>query len=80
MYYRENKPHSVDIPLGLSMAAAQNPYLFGLFANLTPAQREELAGNIHNSRKADTAYCTAQTENFVENIQNSPQNRREILH
>lgn len=47
-------PHRFDMPLGLSMAVSGDPVVSGAFSELTPVQREELAGRLAVSR-ADIA-------------------------
>lgn len=38
-----------DIPLGLSMAMAQNVMAFDVFAKLSPVQKQQLINDSHNA-------------------------------
>ncbi len=40
--------NGLDLPLGLSMAMAQNPLAMSYFTNLTAEQKEMLIGRVHN--------------------------------
>ena len=45
-----NYSHGQDIPLGLSMAMAQNPQALDYFAGLSPEQRQEIIDDAHGIR------------------------------
>lgn len=42
---KKHNSNFTDIPLGISMAVAQNPFVYKIFSDLTPRQREDLISN-----------------------------------
>jgi hypothetical protein len=48
MINQNHYENELDMPLGLSMALSQNPYLLGMFTSLSPSQREGLVGTARN--------------------------------
>lgn len=51
-----------DIPLGLSMAMAQNTLAFDTFAKLTPEQKKQLIRDSHN------AHSPREMQQFVDDF------------
>lgn len=42
--------HGQELPLGLSMALAQNPIAYGYFAKLSPQQKQQIIDSAHGVR------------------------------
>ena len=45
MHRNNDYGNRLDMPLGISMAVAQNPYLLKMFMSLSPQQRESLVSD-----------------------------------
>ncbi len=54
-----------DIPLGLSMAMAQNVMAFDVFAKLSPVQKQQLINDSHN------AHSPQEMQQLVDNMTGS---------
>ena len=62
MINNQNFSTGQDIPLGLSMAMAQNPNALNYFANLSPKQKQSIIDNAHEIRSK------AEMKQFVDSM------------
>ena len=56
MHRNDTNVNRLDMPLGISMAVGQNPYLLKMFMSLSPQQRESLVSDARKNHGAERMY------------------------